>query len=172
MRRRLIIGIAIVATLGAAVAYYLYENPCSDLLPCHDSANVVALEEWEVLHRSNDMFSKVESQARIYRSLELLPKPLEAHVSGFNAAITTDGPISAGSLEYAAVWYDVYHKYVLRCGICGCRVNDIVRARDSLEERTARPEFGDRFFQPNPLAVVLFESQRHKSHGHGVSPSW
>jgi hypothetical protein len=111
MQRRFLVGIAVVVMLAATVTYFLYENPCSDLLPCHDSPNVVAMEERTLLRRSSEMYDKIEAQARVYRSLERLPKPLQARVTGASALLTTNGPISAGSLEYAAIWYDVYHGY-------------------------------------------------------------
>jgi peptidoglycan/LPS O-acetylase OafA/YrhL len=44
-RRVLMAATAVVAVLAAAVAYVLYENPCSELSPCRDSRNVAAAEE-------------------------------------------------------------------------------------------------------------------------------
>jgi len=121
LRRRLVIGIAIVAILGAAVAYFLYENPCSDVFPCHDSPNVVAMEEREVLGMSRNFFYKVKSAGQLSFT-DRLPMPLGVHISGYNATLTTDGPLYAGSLVYAQVWYDVYHKYHRGAGTVYMRV--------------------------------------------------
>ena len=57
------------------------------------------------------MYDKVTAQARAYRSLEPPPKPIHARVTASSAVLTTNGAISAGSLESAAIWYDVYHTY-------------------------------------------------------------
>jgi hypothetical protein len=110
MQRFLVIGIAVVA-VAAAAAYFLYENPCSDFLPCRDSPSVVAVEEHALLRQASEMYVKVVGQSHVYHSLEILPKPLQVRVTESNALLMTDGPVSAGSLEYAAIWYDVYHRY-------------------------------------------------------------
>lgn len=111
-RRGLVIAITALAILGATVAYFLYENPCSDLFPCHDSPSLVAVEERELLQRLRDVFHTANTtQSQRYNAIESLPKPLSVHVSGVHATLMTAGTIAPGSLEYAQSWYDVYHTH-------------------------------------------------------------
>lgn len=110
MRRRYLIGIPVLALLALAIAYVLYENPCSDLFPCHDPPSVVALEEREVLDGSRNLFAKAAAAGPVSFT-DRLPRPLSVRISDYTATLTTAGPLYEGSFMYAQVWYVVYHKH-------------------------------------------------------------
>lgn len=99
-----------MAVLVGVVASIFYANPCSDVFPCHDSQTTVATEERDVLRRSEDLYGRLSAQAKTFPA-ERAPQPLRVHISDFNATLTTNGPIDAGDLVYAQIWYEVYHEH-------------------------------------------------------------
>lgn len=110
-RRAILILIAVAAAAIIGFRYFVADSPCSDFFPCHDSTKIVAMEEHELLRSAKAMFEKNERSP--YKSrFDKLPKPLGVHIAGGpGATLSVAGPISSNSLQYAAEWYRVYHRY-------------------------------------------------------------
>jgi hypothetical protein len=102
-KRVVVAGVAIMAILAGAASIFC-ANPCNDVFPCHDSPTTVATEERDVLRRSKDLYERLSAQAKT-------PEPLRVRISDFNATLTARGPIEAGHLGYAQIWYEVYHEH-------------------------------------------------------------
>jgi hypothetical protein len=122
--RRRVLGLAVVgaAVLFLNVTYLLVYEPCSGLLACRDTPNVVRAEERELLHLAREIFRKYKTLPAAHNAFERPPEPLAVRFSQADATLTTAGPIYSGDLEYAEAWYRVYHKYHRGTGTVHLRV--------------------------------------------------
>lgn len=109
-RQRLLVGVLVVAIVVSALDY-LYREPCWDILPCRDSPRLVSSEERELLLRAQEAYDRSKALPRRYRGIVTLPEPLRVRVSKREATLGAGGPIAPGDLQYAAAWYDVYHRH-------------------------------------------------------------
>jgi len=104
-------GVQIVAVWAIiVVGFFFLQHRFWSASPGRDSPDVVLAEERAVFQSATSGFES-DRLGRSNSSYGPLARPLRIKISGKTATLTVANRMETNLLQYAASWYEVYHKY-------------------------------------------------------------